>query len=94
MKFRLSNGSDSKDYRATSVYEFYNDLCDVFADNMVDQYQYFVDNKLVSFESACDTVKSIIANKVAQKELTHKKVWIHKGASNASNTWHQVYVKR
>jgi hypothetical protein len=92
MKFRIetTDGTDSKDYRATSVHEFRNDLCGC---NDAD-FNYFVDNKPVSLETAFNIADQLIAEKLEKKQQTHKQVFVSIGASKAHNTYHKVWVRK
>jgi len=92
MKFRIesADGTEFKDYRATSVQEFRNDLCGC---NDAD-FNYFVDNKPVSLETAFNIADQLIAEKLEKKQQTHKQVFVSIGASKAHNTYHKVWVRK
>ena len=92
MKFRIetTDGTEFKDYRATSVHEFRNDLCGC---NEVG-FNCFVDNKPVSLETAFNIADQLIAEKLEKKQQTHKQVFVSIGASKAHNTYHNKQITR
>jgi hypothetical protein len=91
MKYRLQLASDYRDYRATAVHQFRDDVCISFPD---DGYQYFVDGVEVSRANALAACEVAINAKWDKKSETHKRVRVSVGASTASNTYREVWIKR
>ena len=91
MKFRIesADGSLAKDYRATAPGEFRNDLC-----SCTEELKYFVDGKQVTLAAAFDAADAQIAAAIANKEKTHKRIWVSEGASRAHNTFHPKWVRK
>lgn len=86
---------NEKTYRANNHWEALNDAL-LIAQEGVDMslYTYQVKGKVVTrdeFLAACHAAWDAAKEK---KNTTHKLIWVHQGASNAQNTWHQVWVKR
>ena len=90
MKFRIESADGSKDYRATSPGEFRNDLCSCAEG----EFKFFVDGNQVTIAAAFDAADAQIAAATANKEKTHKRIWVSEGASRAHNTFHPKWVRK
>jgi hypothetical protein len=91
MKYRLELGEISKDYRATSVEEFRNDV--ILAPE-ADGYRYFVDGKQVSRDAALAATSAARQARWDKKCQTHKRVRISVGCTTLSNTYRETWVRR
>ena len=91
MKYRIELGDAFRDYRATSVHEFRNDV--IYAPEE-DGYSYFVDGKSVSRNDALDAADKAIQAKLDKKSETHKRIRVSIGASNLPNTYVSKWIRK
>ena len=89
MKFRLELGDNGQDYRANLAAAFLNDCC-----YATDEYRFFVDGQIVSRSAAMAAAEEILDAKWEKKSQTHKRVNVRVGASQANNTYREVWVKK
>ena len=55
--------------------------------------QFFVKGKQVCYEGFLTATLQAYEAQGAKFRETHHQVWVRHGASNASNTWHPVWVR-
>jgi len=91
MKYRLELADFSRDYRATSVHEFRNDV--IMAPE-ADGYRYIVDDVPLSRADALASCDAVIAAKLDKKLKTHKRVWVSVGVTRCANTYREIWVRR
>lgn len=91
MKYRLELEDESRDYRASAVHAFRDDVC---CAPEAEGYRYFVDGHQVSRADALAACKAAIDAEWEKKLTTHKRVRVSVGASNCDNTYREVWVRR
>jgi hypothetical protein len=77
MKFRLELDGEHRDYRATQVHQFCDDVCMAMES---EGYKYFVDGKAVSRDDALMSCEGLIEAAWNKKNKTHKRVMVSVGS--------------
>ena len=91
MKYRLELGDEARDYRATAVHAFRDDVC---CAPESDGYRYFIDGRQVSRSDALAECRVAIDAAWDKKLATHKRVLVSVGASTCDNTYREVWIRR
>ena len=98
MKYRIEATIDGElcfqEWRATSYMEFKTHLFHCRYDFTDIDYTVLIDGKKVTYDEAFEHINDMREAALAKKQKTHKLIWVHHGATNLPQTWHQVWVKQ
>jgi hypothetical protein len=96
MKFKLQhkNGNEVK-YRATDYFSFEQDLNAIPLNEICD-YTFYIDEKLVSFDSAKKVAQDYVDGFIAKRNETKKQIWVRKQGTqgNFKNNFQQIWVNK